>query len=110
MTNSEPGSRSRKGAPRVSPGQKRWRSGGGGKKRRGRGRGRPSPDFIPEIEGPTDIDSALTITVTVVPAVGSVYLADGVTVVSVGDELTTAWSPQRSSPANGPGLLSRSRR
>ena len=43
-----------------------------------------------EIEGPTDIDSALTITVTVVPAVGSVYLADGVTVVSVGDELTTA--------------------
>jgi transcription termination factor Rho len=34
--------------------QKRWRSGGGGGTRRRRGRGRPSPDFIPDIEGPTE--------------------------------------------------------
>jgi len=40
--------------------QKRWRSGGGGGggggggKRRRRGRSRPSPDFIPEIDGPTE--------------------------------------------------------
>jgi len=40
----------------VTPNQKRWRSGGGGgggggKRRRRR---RPNPDFIPEIEGPTE--------------------------------------------------------
>ena len=38
----------------MSQNQKRWRSGGGGGKRRRRGRGRPNPDFIPEIEGPTE--------------------------------------------------------